>query len=434
MIKTGILNNDFNHIVKFTVKVDGTESENVRIRWDNVFTNINNLNSSYGLYRCSEENYQNATYENVSTLWTSIGRENYKTLPSTREERLITANLYETIIPELTYYYILTINIIENLHKFFYADIILDFSSNYYTLSEAIYDKYTVTSDAVRSTYVNSDSGIDFSQVSSATNGQGLYINNKKNLADDLSNGSVKYFRGNVNNYVTFAGKLWRIISLHNNNNARLISENSEIKSQNFGSASSGNYLGYTNNDTSITTNDGDSSNLKSQLDDWYATLLDEEFNTYINQNTLFCNDTSGYSYSSGASFAYYSPNSRLLANSSPILSCPDTNQLYGGLYVLPVGTITADEVVYAGGTTNAVNNTFYLNNNTNFWTMTLQGNYIMGCGGDTCGTYYYSVNNLGKVVTNRFCNIVDIRPVIELNYDVLITGNGTIDDPWIVQ
>ena len=65
-----------------------------------------------------------------------------------------------------------------------------------------------------------SDSNIDFSQVSSDSNGKGLYFTNK-NTED---NKVTYYFRGAVdNNYVYFAGYYWRIIRINEDGSIRMI-------------------------------------------------------------------------------------------------------------------------------------------------------------------------------------------------------------------
>ena len=63
--------------------------------------------------------------------------------------------------------------------------------------------------DNIASTYVTSDTGIDFSQISSDTNGKGLYT-----LHGTESNPNpIMYYRGDVeNNNVKFANFCWKIV------------------------------------------------------------------------------------------------------------------------------------------------------------------------------------------------------------------------------
>ncbi len=71
-----------------------------------------------------------------------------------------------------------------------------------------------------------SDTGINFSQISSDTNGKGLYYTNT-NTED---NRVTYYFRGAVdNNYVYFAGYYWRIIRINEDGSIRLIYQGEKI-------------------------------------------------------------------------------------------------------------------------------------------------------------------------------------------------------------
>lgn len=94
------------------------------------------------------------------------------------------------------------------------------------------------------------------------------------------------------------------------------------------------------------------------------------------------------------------------------------------------IGMITADETSYAGSVYNTNNTTFYLNNNTSFWTMSpfnIFGGYavefIINSGGALA---YNSVYNSGTMAMGR--------PVIELKYGVTVLGSGTDVDPWVIQ
>ena len=77
-------------------------------------------------------------------------------------------------------------------------------------------------------------------------------------------------------------------------------------------------------------------------------------------------NDTGG----TGTTYTYYGADYRLFTNKNPSYDCPDEeNDLYtvagSGIgneaLTYPVGLITADEVLYAGGVWNISNNNYYL-------------------------------------------------------------------------
>ena len=73
-------------------------------------------------------------------------------------------------------------------------------------LAARILKDNTAYADNIRSPYVNSDTGIDFSQVSSAENGEGLYYTNKNTDGGK----TTYYFRGDVeNNYVALGDDVY---------------------------------------------------------------------------------------------------------------------------------------------------------------------------------------------------------------------------------
>ena len=87
-----------------------------------------------------------------------------------------------------------------------------------------------------------SDTNIDFSQISSDTNGKGLYYTNT-NTED---NKTTYYFRGAVdNNYVSFANNTWRIVRISEDGTVRLIKQDSIGTSKFNSSSNDAAYVGY---------------------------------------------------------------------------------------------------------------------------------------------------------------------------------------------
>ena len=74
--------------------------------------------------------------------------------------------------------------------------------------------------DNIASTYVTSPTGIDFSQISSDTNGKGLYI-----LSSTVNDQyPIMYYRGAVeNNNVKFANFCWKIVRTTESGGIKLI-------------------------------------------------------------------------------------------------------------------------------------------------------------------------------------------------------------------
>ncbi len=92
----------------------------------------------------------------------------------------------------------------------------------------------------------------------------------------------------------------------------------------------------------------------------------------------------------------------------------------------VPVGLITSDEVIYAGGFGGIDNNGYWLYTNTLYWTMT------------PC--YYpepdvFSISKNGSLVyTNVRSTEYGARPVINLKSEIKISGSGFSNDPYIVE
>jgi len=93
-------------------------------------------------------------------------------------------------------------------------------------------------------------------------------------------------------------------------------------------------------------------------------------------------------------------------------ISCKDTNTDY------TVGLLSLDDYIKYGGSNS------YLNNGTNFWT---SNKY------DDNKAWY--INNDGKVSSDDIYERHGIRPVITIKANTkLISGNGTIENPYIIE
>ena len=116
------------------------------------------------------------------------------------------------------------------------------------------------------------DTNIDFSQISSDTNGKGLYYTS----TNTEGNKKTYYFRGNVtNNYVSFAGYVWRIVRINEDGSIRLVTQDS-IGSSVFNEHSSDNaFVGYMYGISEATTVIGD-VNEDGKLDTKDSVLLSQ--------------------------------------------------------------------------------------------------------------------------------------------------------------
>ena len=303
-----------------------------------------------------------------------------------------------------------------------------------------------------------SDNNIDFSQISSATNGQGLYYTN----TNTENNETTYYFRGAVNNnYVYFAGYYWRIIRINEDGSVRLIYQGTSanatgsaatIGDSAFNSTYNDNaYVGYMygtpgSSSYSATHTNTNDSIIKTVIDTWYEENLLDNYSTYL-ADSGFCGDrsmaseaglwnTSDTALGYGTEITYYGAYNRLYNEHPPQFACPQSNDLYTtsssnkGNKALdyPIGLITADEVAYAGGVYSVSNTSYYLYTLSSYWTMSPRSFY-------GAAAYEWRVNASGYLTGNLVDVSVRARPVINLISGIELTsGDGTSSNPYAIQ
>jgi len=290
-------------------------------------------------------------------------------------------------------------------------------------------------------------------------------MNNENESSISVANdnyGISYYYRGNVkNNYLNYDNKCWRIVRIEGDGSIKLILEDKdeicsssmdgvwEIAKSNYGYeenivdgvtsidmdflnpvVNSDNSLfnilnNYSVDETILKKDTWCIGNIKNAYDE-QGTLLNEKktIDVIKNEGTLFYYEDRVRMYGEG-DIAYAS------------LMCNRDNQTsFDGF----VGTLTADEILFAGSMENDGNrnDSFYLDNpneisDKTWWTLS--------------PSKYYSDNTpkidgvlllseTGYIVTN-FVNleVVSVRPAITLKTGTkVIGGNGTIDMPYIIN
>ena len=300
----------------------------------------------------------------------------------------------------------------------------------------------------------------DFSKTS-CTNGSNDGSNCEEETVgiyeETTSKGTTYYWRGDVeNNYLVFANKYWRIIRINEDGTVRIIysGEKSEVDaagketvlangyndsstdytqtqtSAYNSSPSYSYYVGYTYTQDlqrPSSQNGGTASTIKGVLDTWYSTsIANQGLDSKVVSTPGFCNDrnmASGYNWSVRPSSAIYYKAFERRSNGTPSYECSNINDLY----TMKIGLITADEVMYAGGTRNS-NYGYYLYTGNYYWTLSP---YYFGVG----YAYVFRVGSGGGldsyyVVTGT----AGVRPVINLKADVTISGSGTASDPYTIS
>ena len=301
---------------------------------------------------------------------------------------------------------------------------------------------------------------------STATTDEGIYA-----AQDDY--GTSYYFRGAVeNNYVKFADKYWRIIRINGDGTIRLIydgtsahangesSTDRQIGTSRFNLTYGDNaYVGYmmgiddqcTSGSCSGSTKTTSynqahsntySSTIKKAVDSWYKTnIVDAGYSDKV-ADVIYCNDrqidtVSGYgnALGYGTNQTAYMPRYRLYTNKSPILTCTNQNDRFtvedtskgNGALTYPVGLITADEMSMGGAAYGRSNSSYYLYTGNYYWTMSpsvFNGSLA----------YEFVVYSSGNINYFLVYNTYGVRPVISLKSDISVIGNGTQNDPYVVQ
>ena len=282
--------------------------------------------------------------------------------------------------------------------------------------------------------------------------------------------GTSYFFAGNTtNNWVSFAGYYWRIIRINEDGSIRMIyngtttdqtGSGTQLQTSAYNNSYNDNaYVGYmygsggASSYSATHTNTNDST-IKGILDDWYHDhIYNTDYEDSISMEAGFCNDrriaTSSETWWSddtkrgyGTNITAYAPWFRFMttigmynSTQTPTLECSQENDLFTvissskGNHDLdyPVGLITADEVVLAGGFAGSTNSSYYLNTNQDYWTMSPF--YF-----DGSTAWVFHVLPGGALNDYDWANgMYGVRPVINLRSDVTLTGSGTASDPYKV-
>ena len=188
------------------------------------------------------------------------------------------------------------------------------------------------------------------------------------------------YFRGNpTDNYVTFAGKTWRVVSTNSDGSINIVLDTS--------------------------TTNSTYSNITSSLNSFYSSISSEE--QYIKTNSTFCEEKTSNSV--------YVAKTRLEGN-KPSTTCDSNNTM------TKIGLLSVDDLMYAGAVYNQTNNSFYLKGNASYWTNSWS----------TSSTVYnYTTSTFAATSTGVS---LALKPVITLNSNVLLEGKGTSSEPFYVS
>ena len=318
--------------------------------------------------------------------------------------------------------------------------------------------------------------------VVSATSSSYTYkqITSNKNTTEALlastedDYGTSYYFRGAVkNNYVQFANKCWRIVRINGDGSVKLVLHNDNTSNASSPCASSNNsttaafarysgssytsvfnsnyndnaYIGFMYgatgaSDYASTHANTNKSDILKNLETWYTNNLTSYESKLA--DTIWCNDKStvsgGLGY--GTNATDYGAYNRLASTKQPTLKCPNDNNggklskftvddtINGnGDLTYKIGLLTADEIAFAGSIAYTYNRSTYLQENTGttWWWSLSPGNF----GGSRARVWdVYS----GYLDYNGVYDFNGLRPVISLISSTNVTGDGTSENPYVVE
>ena len=189
-------------------------------------------------------------------------------------------------------------------------------------------------------------------------------------------------------------------------------------------------------------------STIKGVIDSWYNTTTNlSELSTKLSHTAGFCGDRSSSTSTTGSAaqsggygttVTYYGAYVRVANKGNPTFKCtyasndlyttPDDSGIGNKKLSVPIGLITADEVVFAGGVYNTNNKDFYLYTGSTYWTMSpfyfysgYAGVFVVTSTGYLSNTYVANTDG-------------GVRPVINLKADVTLSGSGIISSPYTVS
>ena len=318
--------------------------------------------------------------------------------------------------------------------------------------------------------------------VVSATSSSYTYkeITSNKNTTEALlastedDYGTSYYFRGAVkNNYVQFANKCWRIVRINGDGSVKLVLHNDNTSNASSPCASSNNsttaafarysgssytsvfnsnyndnaYIGFMYgatgaSDYASTHANTNKSDILKNLETWYTNNLTSYESKLA--DTIWCNDKStvsgGLGY--GTNATDYGAYNRLASTKQPTLKCPNDNNggklskftvddtINGnGDLTYKIGLLTADEIAFAGSIAYTYNRSTYLQENTGTtWWWSLSPRDFNGSAANVW--YVHS----GFLDYGYVGNVIGLRPVISLISSTNVTGDGTSENPYVVE
>ena len=106
------------------------------------------------------------------------------------------------------------------------------------------------------------------------------------------------------------------------------------------------------------------------------------------------------------------------------------------GKLTYPVGLLTADEVMFAGGKADTSNLKYYLYSGTVYWLLSpLAFNSNNTAPSDASGFFVYSTGSLGWGGSGNIRGVYGVRPSIALSKGTRYSsGDGSFTNPYVIE
>jgi len=286
------------------------------------------------------------------------------------------------------------------------------------------------------SDFVTSETGINFAQISSDTNGKGLYIKNET----ENDEYPIYFYRGAItNNNVFFANHCWKMVRTTENGGIKLLYNgtpsngqctNTEGKDTKIGNSEyydSAQFYGYMNGI--------ENSKVKETIDTWYRdNILD--FSEYL-EDAVWCNDRSvGNKSGNALSYGSYT---RVITKHNPKLkdeeTCSQQDDRYtvndevkgNGALTYPVALLTAEEANVSGLLLGNLPSSYLFSRNY-FWLLSPSSS-----NGKT--VLHIDIQNTGALHSNVVTYAGNVRPSIVLKKGIsYISGDGEPETPYVIE
>ena len=257
--------------------------------------------------------------------------------------------------------------------------------------------------------------GTEYSYDTKCSEGANILYYTKDLSPDKCLAYGGEYAENVINNHVSFAGNDWLIVRINEDGSIRLIMKNDY---GNTGFAFNASYSSYTNMYYS-------DSSLKQGIDYAYSQML-SSYDSKI-ATSKFCE-----AFRVSSSESLKTAGAPLYSSYTPTFRC-ETDANGKGVVSAKMAMLSYDEVVFSG-----IKDTIsgaYLGV-AKFWgTISPCGFYDGGAYG---GAYVWVFDGddesglAGYIRVDQ--KVLNVRPVISLNADTMVTGSGTESDPYVVK